>query len=157
MLRRFAVLAVGVLLTATVLAPAASAATPRTPFTGASVFLSEPDPGTARFVGDLMIVRNDVMVYWIESDNDRVTGTSTVTVNFNLNLATGDGQMWGKELLEPEAYPGSGYTCEWHGLWDNWAWVGKDVCHGFGDLKGWQVHYIPGPPVIEGVVIQPGG
>jgi hypothetical protein len=159
MTRRLVLVIASLVVLATFAAPGASATTTKVPFSGVSRFGADLDLGDRWLEGTVLHTRGMVEVNYIDGAGAYVSGTSTVTINFDLDLATGDGAMWGKETLEPYAFPGSGYTCSWQATWDGWSWIGKDVCHGYGDLKGWQVRYIPSNDpsgVVPGVVFLPG-
>jgi hypothetical protein len=159
MKRRSLIFAVAGFVALTMAAPSYGA-TSKLAFTGTSIFDHEISPAEEWEDGNVYHLRNMVWVYEVVTSDPRVTGWDTVVINFDLALDAWEGTLWGKDRLEPTAYPDGWYDCTWQGTWnpdEPWAWAGKVVCHGGGTLRGWQLRYEMGSvPEIAGYAFLPG-
>lgn len=154
-----ALVVMGLLVVAS--APAALATTTKMAFAGTSTFVAETDPGTATMAGSILSVRRLVWVYE-DAGSPYVAGSDTVVINYDLDLVTGSGSLWGKDRIEPLAFPAGAFDCSWHGTFASFVWTGRVVCHGEGSLAGWQLRadLVPAPggrtSAMPGYVFLPG-
>ncbi|OGN81354.1 MAG: hypothetical protein A2X23_08930 [Chloroflexi bacterium GWC2_73_18] len=121
-------------------APVGLATTTKIPFALHEVVDAELVPGEWTTVDGVLSARGAVW-HAVTTGTPAIEGTDTVVLNFDLDLATGSGELWGTDRLEPTLSPGGGYDCTWHGKWVAFTWSGKAVCHGDGTLRGWQLRY----------------
>jgi hypothetical protein len=160
MKRLFGALAVAALLM-TVTAPAAAGKTTRITFDGLSVYDSTITEGEYMSDGSVLSARGAVYLY-LDSGSPYIAGPDTVVINYDLDLATGAGELWGTDRIEPIAHPGGAFDCVWHGTFVEFLWTGKIVCHGEGSLDGYQLRGLllaePGGDVahLPGFVFYPG-
>lgn len=133
-------------------APTALATTTKIPFTFDEVVVAEPVPGEMTIADGVVSLRGAV---WLATTTGTpaIEGTDTIYLNFDLDLATGSGELWGTDVLQPSASPGGSYRCTWHGTFVDFSWSGKGVCHGQGTLDGWQLRYTI-RPAGEGYHVQ---
>jgi hypothetical protein len=67
-----------------------------------------------------------------------VAGPQTNFYNFIVNQTKGSGFWWGRCTHWPIAHRHGTWECLWTGAMRNGVWTGKGVCHGTGELRGWQ-------------------
>ena len=101
----------------------------------------EIDPGRTWVSEDgILHVVGKASEDFLDTNNDSLTGILTVTYNYSLNLTTGNGNLSGKQSLDPydEAYDGT-----WEGnsviKFANFALSGHGHGKGTGDFKGLQL------------------
>ncbi len=70
-----------------------------------------------------------------ECDSRYAEGDATMTVNVDLNLATGNGISWGTSTVTHPGIDGA-FVGPFEGRILGFAFQGKSVCRGTGDLKG---------------------
>lgn len=159
-MRRLLTALIASALVSVTIASAAAASTTRVAFSGAGTFAAVLDPGTSTMSGTVLSVRGMVWQYTNAVGNSMLDGPDIVTINYDLDVATGLGELWGTDQVRPTAYADGGFNCAWHGTFAGGMppfWTGKDVCHGYGSLRGWQVRYEMGTlPVISGYLFHPG-
>jgi hypothetical protein len=134
---RFTVLALGATLLLA-LAPAAAATTTKVPVAAHETLASVLDPGTGGMRGSVAWARDVVWVDDVTGDA-LLAGTDTIVINYDLDLATGSGELWGKNRLDPTAYRGGHFDCSWTATFVAYVWTGRAVCHGDGTLDGRQL------------------
>lgn len=160
-MRRFMTLLVVGAVLALALAPVATATTARVPVTADEVMTGLLSAGTTSTHGNVQNVRGMAGVA-TATGSDLLQGTDTIVINYNLNTATGNGALWGTNVIEPTAYPGGSFRCSWIGIFDDFVWTGRAVCHGAGSLDGWQLRLAilaePGgmADTLDGVAFLPG-
>ena len=135
MKRSMAILAVVAFFFA--LAAPASATTTRIPVSATETY-RVIDGGRTWFSneGRIMHVRGWTAVSEAEGGN-YVTGDGLLTASWNLDLATGDGTMWGTASYVLDAFDG-GFAGSWTATFGGFAWSGRGVYQGFGELHAWQ-------------------
>lgn len=143
-IRKFAAGLAAVALAAVVAVPAA--AIDRLPYSCEAYWAAQPDEGEQWIDADgVYHLRGAVLVYELVGDG-LCAGTLTGTANFNWDPASKSGQVWGKSVIELDAYDG-GWTANLNAHFINPnplpmdavdIWVGRSVRHGFGELDGWQ-------------------
>lgn len=126
----------GILVAAS--APVSLATTTKIPFALLEVVDDELAPGEWTIVGDVLSVRGAVW-HAVTTGTPAIEGTDTIVLNFDLDLATGSGELWGTNRLEPSQSADGGFDCRWHGTYVDYSWSGRLVCHGAGSLRGWQL------------------
>jgi hypothetical protein len=119
-------------------APMGLATTTKLPFALVEVVDAELEPGEWTMGEDTLSVRGAVW-HAVTTGTSAIEGSDTIVLNFDLDLATGGGELWGTNRLEPTRSPGGGYACTWHGIYVDFSWSGRLVCHGDGSLRGWQL------------------
>lgn len=122
----------------------ATATTTRIPFSGTGYVIDEISPGTTTMHGTVLSVRGMTWAYMNDVPTPLLAGPDVVVINYDLDVVTGLGELWGTDQPRPTAYPGGGFNCTWHGTWAGGmppTWTGKDVCHGFDELAGYQLRY----------------
>jgi len=126
-------------------APVSFATTTKIPFALVEVVDAELEPGEWTTTEGVLSVRGAVW-HAVTTGTPAIEGTDTIVLNFDLDLATGNGELWGTDRLEPARSPGGGFDCTWHGTYVDFYWSGKLVCHGDGSLRGWQLRatIVPG-------------
>ena len=128
-MRRFIVLVGAAAVLTLAVAPVAAAKTTRVQVQGYETLLVQESDGRVSQVGSVVAVRDQVSVYTATGDA-MLAGLDRVLINYRLDLATGSGELWGKNRLNPTAYPGGHFECSWNGKFVNYGWTGKVVCHG---------------------------
>ena len=76
-----------------------------TDYTATITIVGIVDPGTAKIVGQNMIVKDMVVLTRYEASSDLVTADLLITINSKFNLYTGEGPTHGKWSSVPDAYP----------------------------------------------------
>jgi hypothetical protein len=140
-------LAAGAVL-AMALAPAAHAQMTRWPIDAYEFMTGIVSPGSTSTHGNVETARGMVGTAAV-TGSDLLEGTDTISINYNLNTATGSGALWGRNVIEPSAYPDGSFQCSWVGIFDHFVWTGRAVCHGTGSLAGWQLRLA--------ILAEPGG
>lgn len=145
MIRKTAAALVAVSLAAAVAAPAA-ASTERIAYSCDAYWTAQLEAGEQWIDSDgVYQMRGAVLFYTLVGD-ELCAGTLTGSANFNWDPATGSGLVWGKSVIELDAYDG-GWTANLNAHFINPnplpmdavdIWVGSSVRHGFGELDGWQ-------------------
>lgn len=135
---------VAMTLAAVMVAPAA--ASERVAYACDAYWTAQPDAGTLWVDADGVVhMRGAILVYALVGD-ELCEGTLTGTANFNFDPATGSGLVWGKSVIELDAYDG-GWTANLNAHFINPnplapdavdIWLGSSVRHGYGELDGWQ-------------------
>jgi hypothetical protein len=154
------ILRAGLLGTALVLALRfpAQAATTRIPFSGMAPVSAVPDIGVEKPAGATLHITGMVMVTQTTTGNPMLDGPATMTLDMSFTPAYG-GAWTTKEVWQPTAYPGEGFTCSASGGWDNdtGAHFGTDRCRGFGEhLGAWQIRMSIYGDEITGYLFLPG-
>lgn len=137
-MRTFITLVAAAAVLTLALAPAAAAKTTRVQVEGYETLSEVVSEGSMSMAGSVVSVRGIVWIY-TQTGHRMLSGTDRVVINYDLDLATGSGELWGKNRIDPTAYPGGHFDCSWHGTFVDYAWTGKVVCHGDGSLRGWQL------------------
>jgi hypothetical protein len=130
------------------LTQAAAATTTKVPVAAHEELAFEADPGTYGMTGTVVWARDMIWVANVTGD-PYLAGTDRIVINYDLDLATGSGELWGKNRLDPTAYPGGHFDCSWTATFVDYVWAGRVVCHGDGSLDGRQLRLQ--------IVAQPGG
>jgi len=115
-------------------------------------------------------LRCRVINFDLDTDDLRVTGLQTIILNSRQEQTEpySSGRIWGKFLIEPEAYPGSYWTGHFIGeAKADGAWYHRYFGNGTGELGGLKfraysvnTNLTPGPPIplrtwsIEGFIIE---
>jgi hypothetical protein len=76
-----------------------------TDYTADIILVDLIDPGSAKIVGQNLIVKDRVVKTRYVASNPLVTGDLLISINFRFNLNTGEGPTHGKWLNVPDAYP----------------------------------------------------
>jgi hypothetical protein len=143
------------------LAPGAAANTQRLPVTADEALVQVVANGSMAQRGQTMSARDGVWALRV-TGSDLLAGTDTIVINYQLNTVTGSGALWGTNVIEPSAYPDGRFECSWIGIFDDFVWTGRAVCHGAGSLAGWQLRLTilaePGgqADVLDGFAFVPG-
>jgi hypothetical protein len=143
------------------LAPAAVAKTTPVPVNADEALSEVVAGGSSAMHGKTLSVRDAVWVTTV-TGNDLLAGTDMLVINYELNTVTGSGALWGTNVIEPSAYPDGRFDCSWIGIFDDFVWTGRTVCHGAGSLAGWQLRLAilaePGgqADVLDGYAFLPG-
>lgn len=126
-------------------APAAAAAE-RVSYSCDALWTAQLEPGDEWIDPDgVYHLSGAVLVYTLVGD-ELCAGTLTGSANVNFDPATGSGLVWGKAVIELDAYDGGwSATLNAHFINPNPLvpdaediWVGSSVRHGYGDLEGYQ-------------------
>ena len=139
--RSFIALVAAVLLIATSGSAALATTTRYTIVSHATVPAVVTDPGTMKEHGSVVSVRGEKNSQTQVSSSAYgayVAGPETNVFNYDVDWVNGSGFWWGKGTHRPTAHQGGSWECSWHGRMANWTWTGQGVCHGTGELKGWQ-------------------
>ena len=158
-MRRFMTLLAALAVLA--LAPGAAATTTRVPVNADEALAQVVSGGSTSVHGNTVSVRDGVWVLTV-TGSDLLAGTDTIVINYQLNTVTGSGALWGTNMIEPSAYPDGSFSCSWVGIFHDFTWNGRAVCHGTGSLAGWQLRLAilaePGgqADVLDGIAFVPG-
>ena len=76
-----------------------------TDYTATITIVEIVDPGSAKIVGQNMIVKDMVVLTRYEASSDLVTADLLITINSKFNLNTGEGPTHGKWSSVPDAFP----------------------------------------------------
>lgn len=144
-IRKAAAALLAVALAVVVAAPAA-AANERIMYSCDAFWTDQLDPGEEWTDEEgVYHMRGAVLVYTLVGD-ELCAGSLTGTANVNFDPATGAGLVWGKAVIELDAFDG-GWTATLNAHFINPnplvpdaedIWIGTAVRHGFGELDGWQ-------------------
>jgi hypothetical protein len=132
-------------LAVAITSPAAATHT-RTPYACEAWYVTQLVDGDFWVDADGVIqMRGSVLEYQLVGD-DLCAGTLIGSANFTFDPATASGVVWGRSIIELDAYEG-GWVANLNAHWTNAdplapnaedIWVGMSVRHGFGELEGWQ-------------------
>ena len=132
-MRRFITLFAVTAVLALALAPAAAAKTTPVPVSADEALSEVVAGGSSAMHGKMLSVRDALWVTTVTGD-DLLEGTDTLVINYELNTVTGSGALGGTNVIEPSAYPDGRFECSWIGIFDDFVWIGRTVCHGAGSL-----------------------
>ena len=144
-LRRIVAALAAVALAALAASPTA-ATTERIPYSCSAGWTATLEAGEEWIDADgVYQMRGAVLVYTLVGD-ELCAGTLTGSANYNWDPVTKSGLVWGKAVVELDAYDG-GWTANLNAHFINPdplpmtaedIWVGRVVRHGYGELDGWQ-------------------
>ena len=86
-----------------------------TNFTATEIPIQMIAPGTMKMVGQNFIAKGMIMESSFESGNSLIQGNIMITLNGKLNVNNGEGPLYGKFTLTPDAFPGSIWKGNWTG------------------------------------------
>lgn len=136
MIRRTVLLLLVLILTVTILtAVPVLAQTPKQPVVAVQFSCDILDPGTSFQSGDILHIRNQVVLERKVSDHALLNGWDEVTLNMELNTVTGKGTVHGTSIYKPDLSDDH-FEGSLTGRIKNFVFSGRGISRGTGELEG---------------------